>query len=187
MSNKPILFSAPMVRAILAGTKTQTRRIVKFEAVHGHSVFTYVHPHPCGGYQFSATDRYVEIGGAGKISPYGIVGDRLWVREAHVIINGECVYSADYETSRPFTGCKWKPSIFMRPQHSRITLEITGISVERLQEISEADCYAEGITDEDVGIGLANAAYLGLWDRINGKGAAAKNPWVWVIEFKRVK
>lgn len=174
MEERPILFSGPMVRAILAGTKTQTRRTVKFPksgSIEGTTnsrtgIFT---PYQC---------------------PYGVPGDRLWVKETWSLTttpDGEKIvplYAADY-TAREYESLKpWKPSIFMPRRLSRITLEITGIRVERVQDISQADAIAEGTPPIK---GLAERdAYQVLWESINGAESWAANPWVWVIEFKKV-
>ena len=176
---RPILFSAPMVRAILAGTKTQTRRMVNAK--------------------WSAR------------CPYGQPGDRLWVRETWQAVNGNdrarhivthprpdrgwLEYAATPRLDEP--AYKWRPSIFMPRWASRITLEVTGVRVQRLHDISEADARAEGI-DFDPGeggtfhvAGLAGCgsdsavdAYRKLWEAINGLRSWAANPWVWVVEFK---
>ncbi len=186
MKERPILFSAPMVKAILAGNKTQTRRIVKDEAVEG------------------ATARGC---------PYGTTGDRLWVKETFfdarlfkheplfAAMKLDYIYRADYDYREGkrepsvIADHHWKPSIFMPRAASRITLEITGVRVERLQDISEDDAKAEGFIPMKIG-GTPQSAiggetyrdgYAYLWDGINGVGAWAKNPWVWVIAFKKLE
>lgn len=106
--------------------------------------------------------------------------------------HGKPVYRADYDSDD-----RWTPSIFMLRAASRLTLEITGVRVERLQGISEADCYAEGIEATDfaaeaehlqpaTGVLPGRYAYRALWESINGPGSWAANPWVWVVEFSRV-
>lgn len=175
MKEHPILFSGPMVQAILEGRKTQTRRVIT--------------PQPT-----MVTDNaIVPWQGTGQIlqsfleqsrrhaCPYGRVGDRLWVRETWA--NGDPVrYRAD-QLFRD-TDQRWKPSIFMPKDYSRITLEITSVKVERLHEISPAAIEAEGIiTSDRIFDGFAS-----LWDKINlarGYGWNV-NPWVWVIEFRRL-
>jgi hypothetical protein len=142
MKERPILMSAPMVRAILAGRKTQTRRVVKpkYQLASLHAT----------------RDEGVWSATADPISyyfscPQGCVGDHLWVKETHGIdrrVGGHCGigyvhYVAD-DSGAPRTACgKLKPSIFMRRIHSRILLEIVGVRVERLQDISEEDAVAE--------------------------------------------
>ena len=161
---RPILFSAQMVRAIIAGTKTQTRRAIK------------------------TPEKYQGIRECGFCCPYGQPGDRLWVRETFCTEKGGTVhYRADgwqYEDA-PNNG--WKPSIFMPRKLSRITLEVVSVIAERLQEISETDAIAEGC---HVGIGAGNwrnarHRYRELWNVINGAGSWEENPWVWVIKFNR--
>lgn len=185
-TERPILMSAPMVRAILAGTKTQTRRVVK--ATRGLID---------GCQDASTVHAWVPR------CPYGEPGDRLWVREAFMhepadycweaSVSIPCrpattVYRADYPESMPGEG--WKPSIHMPYALSRITLEITGVRVERLQDISEADALAEGcigkLAEDAPALDDARAEYRELWERINGPGSWDANPWVWVVEFKRV-
>lgn len=193
MKERPILFSAPMVQAILAGTKTQTRRIVK--------------PQPdawCGGtlcVQFTPDDQ--RLGRLGKpiLCPYGVPGDRLWVREtwavSHVIDHlkpreiqkgaGIVYYTATENTG----GMMQRPSIFMPRWASRITLEITDVRVERLQEISEEDALAEGAKPYLLPVHPARESlryvegFAQLWEQINGPGSWDANPWVWAINFRR--
>lgn len=194
MKEKPILFSDPMVRAILDGTKMQTRRVAK--PVKHPDLGNLYEP---GALVLEREPQHV----IDRSCPYGQPGDRLWVREAfaHVLddkfgpVPDSIVYRADEGNSDWPHG--WRPSIHMPRLASRILLEITGVRVERLQEISEADAIAEGIIDGgkywygNPGkpahkiAGPVNA-YRDLWESINGPGAWAANPWVWVIEFKRV-
>lgn len=181
---RPILFSGPMVRAILEGRKTQTRRMVKPQ------------PEPFMQHMECHRDGTCEVGESIDAPnyyqihcPYGAVGDRLWVRETFCACEmGDLGPAVRYRADRTDWGKwrKWKPSTFMPRWASRITLEITGVRVERLHSISWEDCYAEGITAKDVDIGLPNAAFLGLWESINGRKSAEANPWVWVIEFRKV-
>lgn len=236
MKSRPILFSGPMVRAILDGRKSVTRRIVKPEPAQWASVFR---PSPIatpgGSYgkvgqwiQFSADGHHIH--GLGKC-PAGQVGDRLWARETWGITfdpvgggntftsnnSGTVRYRADYTLGGVIGPVpeKWKPSIFMPRWASRITLEVTGIRVERLQEITEADAKAEGAkrmavyaTKEGVGTVLEEypegtepktpdmlgrkmhpsykTGFWHIWTRINGPGSWDANPWVWVIEFKKL-
>ena len=177
MKERPILFSAPMVRALLAGMKTQTRRAFKTKN---------------GGVWPNAND----LPGIRQIlrsCPYGQPGDRLWVRETFARIDGqtrpwiETDYKATYthgDRLGDTLGIKkrWTPSIHMPRHASRITLEVTGVRVERLQDISEADAIAEGVYTDPAC--PAYDAYAQLWDEINGLGSWEANPWVWVVEFK---
>ena len=232
MKERPILFSAPMVRAILSGVKTQTRRVYK----------------PKPGFPFqdgeitpTTQDSWMEWGPC----PYGEHGDRLWVKEtwnyqgwSSVWENGGrrpydelfVKYRADdvertihrkpddnhglpkqrarrqgedeeaYNDYLTQFWRKWTPSIFMPRDVSRITLEIVSVRVERLQDISEGDAVAEGCEMGDDGFpalqpnprgghdGWDSAAdwYAWLWESINGAGSWDANPWVWVVEFKRI-
>lgn len=164
MKERPILFSAPMVQAILAGSKTQTRRVVKSPGMES----------PC---------------------PYGEIGDFLWVRETWGVRDGMIVYRANDEDMPLDKGEKWKPSIHMWRNASRITLEITNVRIERLQEISESDARAEGVSKYEGECPLRNKRlnkyqlqFAALWDSINAKRGLGwdVNPFVWVIEFKRI-
>jgi hypothetical protein len=241
MKERPILFSAPMVRAILAGTKTQTRRVVKYD-IRGPSepmdTFDWynfngkwVGAHG-RGYPFKMTN-------AALLCPYGQPGDRLWVRETHYLHGIWSVRKDDdgkrrwtfypnqdmgvqfsepsgFIKGRSTTVAGWyrRPSIHMPRWASRITLEVTGVRVERLQDISEADAQAEGIerlpapvidggwsgpnrfTLKGMGAGAcagnvswneptATDLYRRLWEEINGPGSWDTNPWVWVVSFNR--
>ena len=217
MRARPILFSAPMVRAILEGRKTQTRRVVKPQPYCPRSSVVNQN----GLWKF--TPLYLGHEPDFIKCPYGMDGDRLWVKETMSQPAGIIHYRADNIDHSSVW--RWQPSIFMSRYFSRILLEITGVRVERLQEISEADAMAEGclFTDygrecghfgkwRDVGdctaqvnthpqrngwswdktkdasecLGTAYWAYANLWNHVNGEGAWDLNPWVWVIEFKRL-
>lgn len=168
MKERPIILSGPMVRAILAGAKTQTRRVVKPQAMGQWGPVV-----PC---------------------PYGRPGDRLWVREAWRPVHGGysdlgARYRADFERDQTV----WRPSIHMPRWASRITLEVTGVRVERLQDISEADAQAEGsfewAAEQDTPVrdlDEARLVYLQLWQSINGPASWDADPWVWVVEFRRL-
>lgn len=162
LKERPILFSAPMVRAILDGRKTQTRRVAKPDAKENE--------HKC---------------------PHGERRDRLWVRETFAPVSGGAIYRADGERQPgSCCGCAWKPSIFMPRVLSRITLEITEVRVQWLQEISEEDALAEGCSRwkgvPGDGEQSAVQAYVKLWDSINAKKHPwVSNPWVWAITFKQ--
>lgn len=188
---KPILFSAPMVKAILKGRKTMTRRVLKkqppFLARIRHGWFSA----PIYGF----TDEDCPAANWWKIRcPYGQPGDQLWVRETWMQPEhdpGKYRYKA---TNPSYIG-RWKPSIHMPRVASRITLEVADVRVERLQEISETDAGAEGLQDWYPDPKKPNAApyftnkarFTDLWESINGKKHPwDSNPWVWVVEFKRV-
>lgn len=242
MKTHPILFSGPMVRAILEGRKTQTRRIVKPQP-----------PASCA-YSINGADSHALCHAQGNLSiwvpptpkstdhrlpcPYGQPGDRLWVRETwqyadwtddgypfiryaadnesklfeggipdaweQKLEDAWCRLSADdnYAIDQKAADRVWRPSIFLPRWASRITLEVTTVRVERLQDISEEDAKAEGALFHDgrpVGhhgwrhdsshgyvYRTAKDSYAHLWESINGAGSWAENPWVWVIEFRRV-
>ena len=190
MTEHPILFSSPMVHAILAGNKTQTRRVVKLP--HNTPLGRW-EPTTVGGPNGGKTHKGETVLECAAIwhtrtgdcvcARYE-VGDRLWVRETFRYIGGsDAAYAADGDRD----DWKWTPSIFMPRWASRITLEVTGVRVERLQSISEADAIAEGIERPNNPVWCAVDEYQHLWDQINAKRAPwASNPWVWVIEFKRV-
>ncbi|WP_175663097.1 hypothetical protein [Burkholderia ambifaria] len=260
MRELPILFSGPMVRAILEGRKTQTRRVVKVRnelppawatfASEGHSLSQDGAPRPVSAFFWSEEQqpgqplkslrRWPILPANHPMagdwywtpSPYGRIGDRMWVRESHAQVfkadipsgrptgpigtmgtpakpdwNSRYVYSADgpmpkfqwhhVGDSRPV---RWTPSIHMPRWASRIMLEITGVRAERLQSITEADAIAEGIDRTAAGFwstyGQSEAdgtysprlSYRCLWDGLNaarGHGWDA-NPWVWVIQFRRI-
>lgn len=212
MRERPILFSTPMVQAILAGKKTKTRRIVKWQPYHeGESInFNFSGMslgHYCTGVPESGYVLYSRGGGGCWNQrtkpihcPYGKPGDILWVREAwSKDKNNEYVYRANYGTTEddsfPPSMFKWRPSIFMPREACRIKLRITDIRVERLQDISEDDAKAEGVSlnygasDERVcRFQKYRDAFRALWDSLNKKRGYGwdTNPWVWVIEFEKL-
>lgn len=192
MKERPILFSGPMVRAILDGRKTQTRRVVKGEALR------WLSPEVGFAPTFVANPE-------NSLCPYGGPGDRLWVRETHYVESagyedgtGRRIFYRASDGDAPIS--LWRPSIFMPRWASRLTLEVTAVRVERVQDISGEDAKAEGCDasgcwehdhdPEDLGcLDSRVPTYRALWDSINGKrpGCAwADNPWVWVIAFRRL-
>ena len=202
MKERPILFSAAMVRALLDGSKTQTRRVVKPQPeAHLHMVRSLGD----GVFQFAQDPHQLADTVSSFHYPYGQPGDQLWVREN---FSGPHYQSKspprDWLDTDPIwywadgnpDGGDWtkpKPNIHMPRWASRITLEITGVRVERLHDISEEDAQAEGSLFE---LGALESTILGarakyrsgycrLWESINGPGSWNENPWVWVIEFKR--
>ena len=213
MTERPILFSAEMVRAILDGRKTQTRRVMKVQPwpdatievgpYHPHRIDRHGESQP-GPVTFGAIWDHQDIvngGDAGLPCPYGKPGDYLWVREtwaplADCVVLNCAYYRLDHEEARSSgsrVDVKWRPSIYMPRWASRITLRITDIRVERLQDISEEDAKAEGVKPLDyaahhvaAGCG-ARIAFEQIWTTINGPAAWEANPWVWVISFERVK
>lgn len=223
LPERPILFSGPMVCAILDGRKTQTRRVVKWKPrVEGLnlqatslSVQPYFRPGIESGVVLASRD------GNGSWNdrthpvkcPYGKPGDRLWVREGfidaedypchpyHDEEDGGPRYEYRADTSaEQSANILWKPSIHMPRIASRITLKVTGVRVERLQDISEEDIEAEGVLacdewqdylatwesmqSDEIWIETPRQYWEKRWDRINGKKYPwASNPWVWVVEF----
>ncbi len=191
---RPIIFSTEMVRAILDGRKTMTRRVVK--------------PQPCR--LFAIWKRYPHQEGC----PYGQVGDRLWVRETwqdfcplwdgawcgcgskemiantHKIAYKTTNTGINHKDKQNILPEKWRPSIFMPRWASRITLEITEIRVERLREICIADIEAEGIYGNRAthNAPIQQNKFRTLWDSINAQRGYSweSNPWCWCISFKRI-
>lgn len=216
MKERPIIFNADMVRAVLDGRKTQTRRIMKNQPVPSktregdfwfscNKMCSMVHvsdfiPGNCA----NLPDAHEFFS---MCSPFGAVGDRLWVRETFRVHSratdvATLVYKASEQQSwtqqthrvpiekchKPAVVDKWTPSIHMPRWASRIALEITGARVERLQDISEEDAKAEGASTELSLIGEKHyLGYRSLWKSIYGDDSWQANPWVWVIEFKRVE
>lgn len=221
MTERPILFSAPMVRAILAGTKAQTRRVIKRPLrCPEWTAYRYFGPSKndptCRSMAIECGPDYPDDASDQVLCPYGGAGDRLWVRETFAKIDGqtqpwiETDYRATYEHGDRLGDAlglkkRWTPAIHMPRAASRLTLEITGVRVERLQDISEADAIAEGVGNVIVSdggesrwmnyadpgskanaFGDARRSYRSLWDSINGPGSWNANPWVWIVEFSRV-
>ena len=198
---RPILFSGAMVRAILDGRKTQTRRVVKAEIPEQ---LTHVRRLTnANGDEGAVITEHPDMR-AGQLAasvwcPYGKVGSRLWVREAHYVerapSEGETGFILYKATDHEAPVSKWRPSIHMPRWASRILLEVVGVRVERLNDISEDDAKAEGVDPNGpVGyipavmeMGMCRYQYANLWVSINGPGSWEKNPWVWVVEFRVVK
>lgn len=204
MRSRGIIFSAPMVRRLLADQKTQTRRIVKPQPELGEH-----------GYQWPSNRArsMVEIRDMGGLSPYGARGDRLWVRESVRWVDGRAVFMADGGPCVIDTWCWKRPTltaIHMPYGARRLNLEVTGVRVERLHDITEDDAIAEGArlfddipdpnpykqgsrwsmfepTSTDECLGTARYAFANAWNKINGEGAWDANPLVWVVTFKRVE
>lgn len=201
MKEHPILFSTEMVKAILEGRKTQTRRIKNLKEINLNPASWRYVSKLGGSWKDKAKYIFRFINPTGRpvniASPYGLPGDRLWVRETFLVERSQhkdfYEYKADYSNTFAGDVC-WKPSIFMPREACRILLEVTDVRVERLQDISEEDAIAEGISlpnyaeqaIKDIFFPEPSAIYSELWESINGKGSWDKNPWVWVIEFKKV-
>ncbi|HDL8114565.1 TPA: hypothetical protein PXQ47_002573 [Yersinia enterocolitica] len=189
---RPILFNAEMVNAILSGRKTQTRRVISEKTLHLFGVAASAGEcHPLEMCDQRSQSYYLEF------CPLGKPGDQLWVREAFA--TGLCTKStlAYRATHRPedleegwFEKIKWTPSIHMPRWASRINLLITGVRVERLNTISNGDAMAEGYPAEREATGGPLDAWLwfrDLWDGIYPDNTFEVNPWCWVIEFERME
>lgn len=181
---KPILFNTEMVQAILDGRKTVTRRVVK----------KYQHADNLSVYDNFASAYFINVGGSRSVDmdmPYR-QGDILYVRETWGINYGGYNYYASL-SKRLAEQYKWRPSIHMPKSAARIFLRVTGMRVERLQDITEGQAKAEGLENNvmsDFG-SSALKKFVGLWDSIIKKSDIDKygwyaNPWVWVFEFERV-
>ena len=169
MNTKPILFSTAMVRAILDDRKTQTRRIIK--------------PQPEGrGLRWCPFDGgYWETWHGDKVNDTWCRNDGgLYVRETYAI--GEEENAVIYKADNPTLPVKWKPSIHMPKKYARIFLKVKRVYIQQIQDITDEECQAEGIRDEN-----PKEAFQRLWQKTYGKEAWDKNPWVWIIEFERVK
>jgi hypothetical protein len=215
----PILFSTTMVKAILDDKKTKTRRVIKPQPDHCHrDIINKLQP-----YDQADWDRLIpQIGDKEIKCPYGKVGDVMWVRETwkyyeKAVGHGEnfhvkkfLAYKADADNVGIQKSCewyegKWKPSIHMPRKACRIRLKITDIRIERLQDITEEDAKAEGVSYESAidcngwgptyndpdsgGYPIYKAGFEYLWDSINkdrGYGWDT-NPWVWVVSFERIQ
>ncbi len=207
MKERPILMCGEMVRAVLDDRKTQTRRIMDPQLTEhdfgpGGIQPAFMPPLITNGFlavglETMLIDNFAYL----KKLPYGWTGDRLWVKETFCApgafgVHGRKLFAAnpgdDAKRPRDELGKPhhWTPSIFMPRAASRITLEITKVGVERLNDISEADARAEGTTPSIVGDELDDlkyrAGYQTLWESINGAGSWSQNPWVWVVSFKRI-
>lgn len=185
MKERPIIFSTEMVRAILDGRKTQTRRVIKSQP-------------NSNDYWQRAKGHLVPIEKVARYCPYGQPSDRLWVRESFgFLIGGTISYRANCDSWHLKHGytIKWKPSIHMPRWASRIYLEITEVRVERLKAITVIDLVDEGIEPQyEFDTNAYNEppmfkAFIALWDSLNAKRGYSfeTNPWVWVISFKRIE
>lgn len=207
MKERPILFSAPMVRAILDGRKSQTRRVVKSPVAA-----PVVRVRPGWVVTVASSRPGITVSSDFDVRcPYGVPGDRLWVRESVALDYFDHSpwlppekrhgYRADWTDRAADTvpRPKWTPSIHMPRWASRITLEVTGVRVERLQDISEEDSRAEGVEVLADGVVIPGSVppkrielthrhyFRDLWKSINGAESWDANPWVWVVEFRRVE
>ena len=185
MKERPILFSSEMVRAILDGRKTQTRRVIKPQPPEGYDLYRFIG-------KWGEFENHIEPLGKYSIPcPYGVIGDQLWVKEKYALVPNGVGYDPGYVIRDP--EWHWKSSLFMPRWASRITLEITGIRVERVQDITYLDCIAEGMNSNmplnDRGEGsIEKDAYAHLWDKINKSRGYSwdSNPFVWCLSFRRI-
>jgi hypothetical protein len=239
VKERPVIFSGPMVKAILEGRKTQTRRICKPACDMGGELAGSVHPAKESGWIAWWPGNDPGLADFTKLAyqdgfqcPYGKPGERLWVRESayisqpnfglpedatHKDYDGQprvVSYTVDmgFDAKRCAQdyGVKCSPSIHMPRWASRITLEITSVKVERLQEISDEDCKAEGIEHNWLGSDPCPPEYADewerygsdleaepcyspkesfqtLWETIHGPDSWATNPWLWCISFRRIE
>lgn len=191
MKHIPILFSTAMVKAILDGRKTQTRRVVKPQG----AILTDAMARNLG------TRPPIEQNMPVIKCPYGQPGDVLWVRETWNKCDGNYYYKASQDTlpnyinqgiacgDFEFNDCEWRPSIHMPREAARLFLRIKDVRVERLHEISPESCIAEGLyttlREHDAVMQLQDQ-WHDLWESINGQESWEANPFVWVVEFERI-
>ncbi len=210
MKERPIPFSAPMVRAILEGRKIQTRRVIKRPIkVFGQWLpdnFEIDRYMPSSHHRAIFRNPLHNNGGVAVDCPHGLPGDQLWVKESYRLkvrddgfppsersCGNNCGYEATLQS--PIHWGRLRPSIHMPRPLSRIQLEITGVRVERLQDISGMDAKYEGIShpshlpEDGADLDWCKAEFEKLWRSINTKSGTSwdENPWVWVINFKRIK
>lgn len=214
MNFKPILFSTPMVKAILDGSKTQTRRKIKYKKQIEN---------PSVGFSAFTPEKHFSVRGKHTDGSFGESffkvpiqkDDTLWVRETwHPTFDKYRSYFFKADLSEKWDAyIKWKPSIFMPKEACRIFLKVTNVRVERLHDISEEDAIAEGIEclwqddtgeisvyrnymatekdfENDPWSGVADSpqhSFFTLWESINGKESLESNPWVWVYDFERTE
>ena len=196
MKERPIIFNSEMVRAILEGRKMQTRRVIKPQPTIKPRIFKNE-----DGVFWSLIDKYVY-----QKSPYGTIGDKLWVKETWFewVKNNPEQLPYLYKATTPSDeieilrqsghAIKWKPSIYMPRRASRIGLENIDIRVERLKDITEEDARDEGVEHPDIATSPPSTysdykhKFKLLWDSINAKHGCGWdiNPWVWAIEFKKL-
>lgn len=193
VKTRGILFGGPMVRALLARTKTQTRRIIKPQPTCTTDQAKAAHPSGSFSLEVGFDDRHR--------CPYGVPGDRLWVRETWTSAYARGCWGTIFAADQTFAqgkrnhekgphynfddrppGMLWRPSIFLPRWASRITLEVTEVRVQRLQSLNEEDAVAEGWD----GDGCPIPWYSELWTQINGPGSWEANPFVWALSFRRL-
>lgn len=207
MKEIPMLYSTPMVQALLEGRKTMTRREVKFPSDFDGKEIFYNGKY---GLKYTRVDDTIE-----RIFPKYNVGDLIWVRETFQKREGTVMPLglSKYYFKAGWKGCtdlRWKPSIHMPKEAARIWLRVTNVRVERLQNITEDDAIAEGVSCRmnppvnpfmkpfrtyydymnaafpSFGVITASKSFSSLWKSINGEQSFQQNPWVWVVEFEVV-
>ncbi len=194
MKTRPILFSAEMVRALLEGRKTQTRRIMEIQPIWNDAkistIVSSTKKKENGKHRWLVMKDQCTVNNDRTSdsfpNPYGEIGDLLWVREScgtGGYFPHPWAYRAD---GKEYPGERWKPSIHMPRRASRLTLEITGVRVERLQDMRLQDYEAEGIVgiNESISAEEALQRFQALWQSLYGAESWHASPWVWVIEFK---
>lgn len=197
---KPILFSRELVRAIIEGRKTQTRRVIKpqpdcyhhWEILKGYHYDIKILKTAdvcCARFQHTIPQNQERA--EWITCPYSEVGGKLWVRESFSVYRHPTDPMIFYKADHKYDGTlKWKPSIHMPRKFSRITLGVKEIRVERLQDISEEDAEKEGVKPYMAPSEMPayKPAFADLWDKINEKRGYGwdKNPWVWVVSFERI-
>lgn len=221
IKERPILFSTPMVQAIMEGRKTVTRRIKGLDKLNERpEAWRFDGVNRNGDYLFYDVHGFVSGHDPQDCTviikcPYGKAGDILWVRETWAKVNGEIAYKAsekDYLFAPGETNGIWKPSIHMKKKDCRLKLEIVSVSVERLHEITKEDAIKEGILyyDDEImksrrykdylsdaseyghpdhdypTVVTAKESFASLWQSINGKESWDCNPWVWVVNFRKL-
>jgi len=223
MKERPIIFSGPMVRAILDGRKTYTRRIIRLpdDVTEGPRYWTTPTGRPQEGYADPGVNYWTPSGNHIDPCPYGFPGDRLYVRERWQYYDWtedgmpRIRYAADnaalwrdtsddwiertedvwadlsdsenFQIDNRARDRRWRPSIHMPKWAARIWLEVTGVRVERLQDINRGDCMEEGCPFPDIADADPVGWFRGLWDSLNAKRAPwDSNPWVWIVEFRKL-
>ncbi|HBZ8115069.1 TPA: hypothetical protein MM166_000190 [Klebsiella pneumoniae] len=197
MKERGMIFNGEMVRAILDGRKTQTRRIMAPQPADDIERGIFPNPEVIG---WKSSRRHKHGSTTAHFCHYGKPGDRIWVRETWAEAGASApdlkLYRANYpehvpsiyENVPPAEEIRWTPSIHMPRTASRILLEITDVRVERLKSISDGDAIREGCSTADMKSGDCVAdVFARLWASIYGAESWNANPWVWVIEFKRVE
>ena len=184
MKERPIVLSAPMVRAILAGTKTQARRVVRWPVLG---------PSDGRKRRVYGPGDVAEISAAKGLCPHGSPGDMLWVRETWRIDDyddANTIYAADHPEAFAETRgiIRWRPSIHMPRERARLSLRVTSVRVERLHAITDEDARAEGVLtlEPRTGATTARERFADMWSEINGRASWDASPWVWVVSFECV-